>query len=64
MSSFHNRLLSTQGVPATMGTIRIRATGVVLTPKNSQASERDRQVHEYTKTLVKNAQKEVGVGEP
>ena len=47
-----------------MGTIRIRATGVVLTPKNSQASERDRQVHEYTKTLVKNAQKEVGVGEP
>lgn len=49
-----------------MGTLRIRATGVALTPKNSQASERDRQVqvHEYTKTLMKNAQEEVGVGEP
>ena len=43
-----------------MCTTRIRAPGMFLTPKEFKVSGRDRQVHQYTKTLIKTAQKKVG----
>lgn len=61
MRSFHRHSLSTECVPGTTGTTGIRAMWVVLTPVNSRARGRDRHVHEYTKTPVKNAQKGRGL---
>lgn len=36
----------------------------VTDPQEFKVSERDRQVHKYTKTLMKTAQKKVGDEEP